>query len=58
MAKQETGKTSSKGNSCPKCGTTFTSTLFINSIKTASNSYKFNRTHIKVCKCNEKVIYG
>lgn len=47
-----------KGVKCSVCGGQQVPTLFINSIKTESGSYKFNRTHIQVCKCNEKTIYS
>lgn len=47
-----------KGVRCVVCNGQKVPTLFINSVKTGSGSYKFNRTHIQVCKCNEKTIYA
>ncbi|MEK7819136.1 MAG: hypothetical protein AAB255_05015 [Bacteroidota bacterium] len=46
-----------KGTKCPKCGATTTSTLYVNSVKTANGSYRFNRSQVQVCKCNEKTIF-
>lgn len=47
-----------KGTKCPKCNSALTSTLFVNSVKTESGSYRFNRSLVQVCKCNEKSIFG
>lgn len=47
-----------RGIKCPKCGTVKVPTAFINSVKTETGSYKFNRQLIQVCKCNEKLVYA
>ncbi|MDA0986901.1 MAG: hypothetical protein O3A55_04795 [Bacteroidetes bacterium] len=47
-----------KGVRCPVCNSQKVPTLFVNSIKTNLGSYKFKRTNIQVCKCNEKSIYN
>jgi hypothetical protein len=46
------------GVKCPKCGTPKTAVLFISSVRSQHNSWRFNRQHVQVCKCNEKEIYG
>lgn len=43
---------------CPKCGQPKVSMMYVNSVKTDSGSYRFNRTMAAVCKCNEKEIFG
>jgi uncharacterized C2H2 Zn-finger protein len=47
-----------KGVKCPKCGTVRTPTLYVQSVRSAHGSYRFNRQHIQLCKCNEKEILG
>ncbi|MGA3288484.1 MAG: hypothetical protein ABSD46_13805 [Bacteroidota bacterium] len=47
-----------KGVKCPKCGTIRTPTLYVQSVRSAHGSYRFNRQHIQLCKCNEKEILG
>lgn len=47
-----------KGIKCPKCGTVKVPTLYVNSIRSHHGSYRFNRQHVQICKCNEKEIYG
>lgn len=50
--------TAEKGVKCPKCGTVRTPTLYVNAVRTAGGSYRFNRQRVNVCKCNEKEILG
>ena len=45
-----------KGSKCPKCGTVRVPTLFVQSIRSAHGSYRFNRQRIQICKCNEKQV--
>ena len=47
-----------KGVKCPKCGTIRTPTLYVQSVRSAHGSYRFNRQRIQLCKCNEKEILG
>ncbi|MGB2867489.1 MAG: hypothetical protein WBD36_03485 [Bacteroidota bacterium] len=47
-----------KGVKCPKCGTVKVPTLYVNSMRSSHGSYRFNRQHVQICKCNEKEIYG
>jgi hypothetical protein len=47
-----------KGSKCPKCGTVRVPTLFVQSIRSAHGSYRFNRQRVQICKCNEKQIYA
>lgn len=47
-----------RGTKCPKCGALKVPTAFINSVKTDIGSYRFNRSLIQVCKCNEKEVYA
>lgn len=49
---------SERGVKCPKCGTVKVPTLFVQSVKSAHGSYRFNRQRVQVCKCNEKQIYA
>jgi uncharacterized C2H2 Zn-finger protein len=49
---------SERGTKCPKCGGIKTPTLFIQSVKSAHGSYRFNRQRVQICKCNEKQILG
>jgi uncharacterized C2H2 Zn-finger protein len=47
-----------KGVRCPKCGTMKIATLYVQSVRSAHGSYKFNRQRVQICKCNEKEILG
>jgi uncharacterized C2H2 Zn-finger protein len=47
-----------KGVKCPKCGTARIATLYVQSVRSAHGSYRFNRQRVQICKCNEKEIYG
>jgi uncharacterized C2H2 Zn-finger protein len=47
-----------KGIKCPKCGTVKVPTLYVNSIRSAHGSYRFNRQRVQLCKCNEKEYFG
>lgn len=47
-----------KGTKCPKCGTLRVPTAYVNSVKTGGGSYRFNRSLVQVCKCNEKEVYA
>ena len=47
-----------KGVKCPKCGTVKVPTLFVQSVRSAHGSYRFNRSRVQICKCNEKQIYA
>jgi len=47
-----------KGVKCPKCGSVKTPTLFVQSVRSAHGSYRFNRQRVQLCKCNEKEILG
>jgi len=47
-----------KGIKCPKCGTVKTPTLYVQSVRSAHGSYRFNQQRIQLCKCNEKQILG
>jgi uncharacterized C2H2 Zn-finger protein len=47
-----------KGVKCPKCGSVRVPTLFVQSVQSAHGSYRFNRSRIQICKCNEKQIYA
>jgi uncharacterized C2H2 Zn-finger protein len=50
--------TQEKGVKCPKCGTVKVPTLFVQSVRSAHGSYRFNRQRIQICKCNEKEVYA
>jgi len=64
MAKQQdfAGKVrkaaAEKGVKCPKCGTVKVPTLYVQSVRSAHGSYRFNRSRIQVCKCNEKQVFA
>jgi uncharacterized C2H2 Zn-finger protein len=47
-----------RGVKCPKCGAVRVPTLYVQSVPSTHGSYRFNRTRVQVCKCNEKEIYG
>lgn len=46
--------TQEKGVKCPKCGTIKVPMLYVQSIKSSRNAYRFNRQRVQLCKCNEK----
>jgi hypothetical protein len=35
-----------------------TPTLYIQSVRSAHGSYRFNRQRVQICKCNEKALLG
>ena len=44
---------------CPVCKSPMTAALYIRPVYfDETDSWKFNRRHIKVCKCNQKEVYG
>ena len=47
-----------KGVKCPKCGSVKVATLYVQSVRSAHGSYRFNRSRVQICKCNEKQIYA
>ncbi len=47
-----------KGVKCPKCGTVKVPTLYVQSVRTPHGTYRFNRSRVQVCKCNEKMIFA
>lgn len=47
-----------RGIKCPKCGTVRVAVLYVQSVRSAHDSYRFNRQRVQVCKCNEKEIYA
>ncbi|MGC8594896.1 MAG: hypothetical protein ACP5MI_04755 [Candidatus Kryptoniota bacterium] len=47
-----------KGVECPKCGETIQNVLVVSSEKSESNTFRYNKKFVKVCKCNEKEIYA
>ncbi len=55
--KAMSGKT--KGHVCPKCNEAFSLVLVVDSGKNEdSGSWKFMKTMMKVCKCNESNVYA
>jgi hypothetical protein len=58
FAKKAEKATRDAANKCPKCGQPKVPTLYVNSVKTETGTYRFNRAMAQVCKCNEKEIYG
>jgi uncharacterized C2H2 Zn-finger protein len=50
--------TQEKGVKCPKCGTVLVPTLYVQSVRSAHGSYRFNKQRIQICKCNEKQVYA
>jgi uncharacterized C2H2 Zn-finger protein len=46
-----------KGVRCAKCGTIKVPTLYVQAVRSAHGSYRFNRQRVQICKCNEKQIY-
>jgi hypothetical protein len=50
--------TQERGVKCPKCGTVRVPLLFVQSVRSSHQSYRFNRQRVQVCKCNEKEIYA
>lgn len=47
-----------KGIKCPKCGSVKTPTLYVNALRSAGGSFRFNKQRVQICKCNEKELYG
>ena len=47
-----------RGSKCPKCGTIKVPVLYVQSVRSSHQSYRFNRQRVQVCKCNEKEIYA
>ena len=47
-----------KGVKCPKCGTIKVPTLYVQAVRSAHGSYRFNQQRVQICKCNEKQIYA
>ena len=48
-----------KGAKCPVCDTVFQPILLVTSERSqVTKSWAFNERNVKVCKCNEKQIYG
>jgi hypothetical protein len=47
-----------KGVKCSKCGAIKVPTLYIQSVRSKHDSYRFNRQRVQVCKCNEKELYA
>jgi len=47
-----------KGVKCQKCGTIKVPTLYVQAVRSAHGSYRFNRQHVQICKCNEKELYA
>ena len=43
---------------CPVCKAPLLPVLFVATQKQSDGSRKFRQTHIRVCKCNEKVVYA
>ena len=44
---------------CPVCNQTITPIIFIKSVQSeSSGAWKFNERNIKLCKCNEKEVFG
>lgn len=44
---------------CPVCGEPTSPVLFVVSEKSpVTNAWRFNKRLVKVCKCNQKEIYG
>jgi hypothetical protein len=50
--------TMERGLKCPKCHSIKTPTLYINSVKTQGGTFRFNRSLVQVCKCNEKEVFA
>ncbi|MFQ5706222.1 MAG: hypothetical protein ACE5HO_02170 [bacterium] len=54
-------KSSSKdhGNHCPECGESLTTVqLVVSERQESSGAWKFNQRFVRVCKCNDKEVYG
>ena len=43
---------------CPVCGGTVQSVLYVRSAKADSGAWKFRQKVVQVCKCNQAEIYG
>ncbi len=50
--------TMEKGTKCPKCGTIKVPMLYVQSVRSSHNSYRFNRQRVQLCKCNEKELFA
>jgi hypothetical protein len=58
-AKVAKALSSSDGNHCPECGEALSTVRLVVSEKQENkNSWKFNQKFVRVCKCNEKEVYG
>ncbi|NIU00644.1 MAG: hypothetical protein GWN01_06810 [Nitrosopumilaceae archaeon] len=64
MAKKQdfaskTKKKTISGNTCPKCGNTFTVVRKVQSyFSEETHSWKYYSQNVKVCDCNEKEVYA
>lgn len=47
-----------RGVKCPKCGAVKVPMLYVQSVRSAHHSYRFNSQRVQVCKCNEKEIFA
>ena len=43
---------------CPVCKAPLLPVFFVQTQQQANGARKFRQKHIRVCKCNEKVVYG
>ena len=44
---------------CPVCNQPITPVLFVDSVRSeATGAWRFNERKIKLCKCNEKEVWG
>lgn len=50
--------TEERGSRCPKCNTIRVPILYVQSVRSAHQSYRFSSQRVQVCKCNEKEIYA
>jgi len=46
------------GLKCEKCGEIKQPSLIIDSVPSKHGGTRFAQRHVKVCKCNEKEVYG
>ncbi len=47
------------GNHCPECGETLSTVqLVVSEKQEGTNFWRFNQRFVRVCKCNEKEVYG
>ena len=48
-----------KGAKCPVCGTIYQPILLVSSVRSGTSpAWKFSERRVRVCKCNEKEVYG